>query len=324
MNKTEHKLTFGTVSSMHIHRQQLERKLDGIRADLAGRSQPLLPKGWNDEDAWQLARELSSLMAQVYNLQKTVFDENNPYPENDTLIEEICYYNPYFQDENPFQPPELPQALWTEVLHCGILIAASSPSFCFLSSGTFDDLEKLFLGTLRSGAGPILQFRPIMDHVESALADGRLKHLEGFGFGPTPPVFDPPQDTEERSHQDAIEAYWEEWDWLNRFPCGSELRASIQALRADGNDSKMQNFIEYYIGLEDLLRQAVDLYLYQKGVSGMLENRYYAVYALLNGVQKELKALEAEVAKQEAAGTGWDLDFDPVMEEEGSDVEKGG
>lgn len=276
MNKTPNKLTFGTVNSMYLHRQQLERKIDSIRAELAGRSQPLLPKNWNDEDALRLARELSSLMVQVYNLKMTEFDENNPYPENDTPIEEIRYYNPYFQNENPFQPPDLPQALWTEVLHCGILIAAGDFSFCFPSSGTFGDLEEFFLGTVRSGAGPVLQYRYIMDQIESAFADGQL----------------------------------------SGFPCASELCASIQALQSDGNDRKMQSFVEYYIGSADLLQLAVDLYLYQRGVGGMLENRYYAVYALLNGVQKELKALEAEAAEQGAAQTGWDLNFDPDMEEE--------
>ena len=292
MNQNENQLTFGTVQTMSHHRHQLERKIESIRYSLAGRSHPLLPENWEDEDAWKLARDLSALMVRIYHLNKTVFDENNPYPDNDTPLEEIRYYNPYFPDEDPFLPPELPQGLWTHILNCGILIVAGNPSFCFPSSGTFADLENLFLGTLRSGAGPVLQFNSVLDQIQSSLSNG-LERLQGLDFGPEPPVFAPPTNTDEKAHQDALQACWEEWNWLCHFPCRPELLTSIMHLQSDENFSQVQNFIECYVGLEDLLRPAIDLYLYQKGVSGMLEDSYFATYALLSRAQKQLQALLA-------------------------------
>ena len=75
MQQESKKLTFGIIKSMAHHRNQLERKCQEIGQMLSGRTQPLLPKGWTDEDAWKLAGALAKLMGQVKQVGQTVFDE---------------------------------------------------------------------------------------------------------------------------------------------------------------------------------------------------------------------------------------------------------
>lgn len=97
--------------------------------------------------------------------------------------------------------PELPKALWTEVLHCGILATAGNASFCFPSSGTFAELEAPFPVVIRSGEGMVLTFHIVLDQLGSALGD--YERLQAFGFGPEPPRFRPPEDALEKAHQES-------------------------------------------------------------------------------------------------------------------------
>lgn len=287
-NMNTPKITFGVANTIEHHQRQLERKVQEIHAVLSGRSQPMLPKGWTDKDAWALAWDLANLMTLVKRVSKTVFDEENPYPDEDTPLEDIPYYNPYFQPEDGL--PEDPLGLWAEVLHCGILAAAGNPDFCFSSKGTFADLEDLFLGTLRSGGGPVLQFSIILDQLQESLSADRFKKLQEMDFGPEPPSFKEAKDSDEKNHQEVIYAWWQEWKWLCHYPCRTELQKAIQEIQSEERYGQVMDFVQYEVGLSDLLRQAISLYLYQAGVSGMTEESYFVTYAMLCRTQKQMLA----------------------------------
>lgn len=292
MKKTERELTFGAFKTMTQHRGQLERKLQEIRRMLAGRDTPILPENWTDEDAWQLARTLAQMMGQLKRINLTLFDEQNPYPSRDTLLLDIPYYNPILAElgEDPATPPEIPLELWAEVLHCGILVAAAKPKFCFFSNGTFSDLEELFLGTVRSGGGPVPLFGYVLDLLGETLSEDHYQTLKKYDFGPEPPRFDPPKSDIEESYQAGIAESWEEWNWLSHFSYRDALLQSIDRIQSDDRYSCAINFIAQEIGLSDRLCQAIDLYLFQDGVSGMLEESYYVTYAMLCRTQKQIKA----------------------------------
>lgn len=296
MQQEMKRLTFGSAKSMAHHRDQLERKCQEIAQMLSGRTQPLLPKGWTDEDAWKLARALAKLMGQVKRVGQTVFGEENPYPSHDTPLEDIPYFNPYnCPDESPYTPPDIPIELWAEVLHCGILIVAGRPDFCFPSEGTFADLEELFRGFFRSSGGPVANFDYLVDWLGAEFTEEHCRKLKEQDFDPAPPKFDEPKDPWEETLQGAVYREWQEQSWLNRFPC---LDALLQAIgRVSSLHSQAMHFIHYEIGMENLLCQAIDLYLYQTGAPGMamLGDSYYVVYAMLCRTQKRLKAvLETE------------------------------
>ena len=296
MQQESKKLTFGIIKSMAHHRNQLERKCQEIGQMLSGRTQPLLPKGWTDEDAWKLAGALAKLMGQMKQVRQTVFGEENPYPSHDTPLEDIPYYNPYnCPEEDPSTPPNIPIELWTEVLHCGILLAAGRLDFCFPSEGTFADLERLFQEVVRSGGGPIPNFSYLVDWLEAELSEEHCRKLKGQNFDPEPPEFGESKDPWEETIQGAVYREWQEQVWLNRFPC---LDALLQAIeRVNSLHSLAIHFINYEIGMENLLRQAIDLYLYQTGASGMamLNDSYYVAYAMLCRTQKRMKAaMESE------------------------------
>ena len=223
MNSSERKVTFEVAATLAHHRDQLERKCTAIERMLEGRNQPLLPDGWTDADAWELAGALAERMGQMKRVRHTVFDKTNPYPDGETLLEDIPYYNP-FGTEDPATPPSVPIELWTEVIPCGIL--AGNPDFCFPSHGTFGDLEDLFLGIIRSGSGPLRKFDHVLDQLWPTLSEERFRELETWNFGPVPPSFGPPEDDMEESRQCHIRALWNEWDWLSRFPhCDALLQA---------------------------------------------------------------------------------------------------
>lgn len=290
------KLTFGIIESMAHHRDQLERKCQEIGQMLSGRMQPLLPESWTDADAWDLAGALAELMGQVKRVEQTVFGEENPYPEHDVPLEDIPYYNPYTcPEEDPFTPPDLPVELWTEVLHCGILLAAGRLDFCFPSEGDFADLERLFQGFARSGGGPIPNFIHLVDWLEAELSEEHCRKLKEQDFSPEPPKFEEPKDPWEETMQGAVYREWQEQVWINRFPC---LDALLQAIeRVNVLHGPAMHFINYEIGMEDLLRRAIDLYLYQTGAPGMamLNDSYYVTYAMLCRTQKRMKAaMESE------------------------------
>ena len=304
MKSNERKATFEAAMTLAHHREQLEQKCAEIERLLAGRNQPLLPEKWTDEDAWALAGALTECMAQMNRVRHTVFDKDNPYPEEDTLLEDIPYYNPYagpYVDENPYKAPELPLELWKEVLHCGILIAASKPDFCFPSQGTFGDLEELFRGVLRSGGGPKLQLDYVLDQLGAALAEGRFEELETWDFDALPPRFDPPEDDLEESRQQHVQMVWEEWNWLSRFPYKDALSQALARLGSEALFTDAMNFIHYEIGLNDGLGLAIDLYLHQTGKSGMAEDSYYVTYAMLCRTQKQMEKAMA-VPRQETEG----------------------
>lgn len=292
------KLTFGVAKSMAHHRDQLERKCQEIGRMLSGRTQPLLPEGWTDGDAWELAGTLAELMAQVKRIRQTVFDESNPYPSHDTPLEGVPYYNPYHcPDESPSTPPDIPIELWTEVLHCGILIAAGRLEFCFPSEGTFADLEELFLGVVRYGGGLMQNFIRLIDWLAPELSGKRFRALKEQSFSPEPPQFDAPKDPWEETLQGAVYREWQEQVWLSRFPCFDALLQAVQHLDAADIHSSAVYFVNYEIGMEDLLRQAIDLYLYRTGAPGMamLDDCYYVAYALLCRTQQRMEAsMEAE------------------------------
>lgn len=292
------KLTFGVARSMAHHRDQLERKCQELGRMLSGRTQPLLPAGWTDGDAWKLAGALAELMAQVKRVRQTVFDESSPYPSHDTPLEGVPCSDPCrCPDEGPYTPPDIPLALWTEVLHCGILIAAGRLEFCFPSEGTFADLEELFLGVVRYGGGLIQNFIRLIDWLEPELSGKRFQELRAQSFSSEPPRFDAPKDPWEETLQGAVYREWQEQVWLSRFPCLDALLEAVQRLNAGDLHGPVTHFVNYEIGMEDLLRQAVDLYLYQTGAPGMamLDDRYYVAYALLCRTQRRMRAsMEAE------------------------------
>lgn len=293
MKQKDKKLTFGVVNTMAHHRDHLERKCQEIGWMLTGRNQSLLPGNWTDEDAWRLAKSLATLMGQLQRIRNTVFDEDNPYPSQDTSLEDIPYYNPYSTEE-PTTPPDSPIELWTEVLHCGILIAASKPDFCFPSEGTFADLEELFQGVVSTGGGPIPKFDHLTDWLWSELTEDHLRKLKEQDYSPEPPKFDDPKDPIEESYQMNIYMEWQEQDWLHRFPCLDSLLQAIQNVNSDHLHGQAMTFINYEIGMNKLLRTAIDLYLYQNGAASMLDNVYYVTYAMLSRTQAAIRKAIAE------------------------------
>ena len=78
MKSEERKLLFEDLKTIAHHRDQLSRKCQQIEWMLTGLDQPLLPEGWTDEDAWELARSLAKLMGQVALIEHTTFDEQHP------------------------------------------------------------------------------------------------------------------------------------------------------------------------------------------------------------------------------------------------------
>lgn len=235
-------------------------------------------------------------MGQVKRARLTVFDEDNPYPSHDTPLEDIPFYNLYTRsDENPFTPPDIPIELWTEVLHCGILLAAGRLDFCFLSEGAFADLERLFHKFIPSGGGPISSFGYLVDWLEAELSEEHCRKLKEQDFDPEPPKFHEPRNPWKETIQEGVYREWQEQVWLNRFPCLDALLQAIERVRS--RRSQVMHFVNYEIGMENLLRQAVDLYLYQTGAAGMsmLDDSYYVTYAMLCRTQKRLKAaMESE------------------------------
>lgn len=292
MKQKGKKLTYGTANTIAHHRDQLDRKCQEIQQMLTGRNQALLPEGWTDEDAWTLARSLANLMAQLKRARMTAFDANNPYPRDNTPLEDIPYYNPYGRD--PATPPDTPIELWTEVLHCGILMAASNPDFCFPSKGTFAGLEELFLGITRSGSGAVVNFYIVLDMLLQSLSEKNYQTLKEMDFGPMPPDFDEPNDSGEEALQENICTRWQEWEWLNRLPCLDALQQAIERVKSDDLCAEAMHFITYEIGLEDGLRPAIDFYLYQTDASDILEDSYYATYAMLCRMQKQMKEAKPE------------------------------
>lgn len=301
MKASGRKVTFEVAMTLAHHREQLGQKCTAIQHMLAGRKQVLLPEGWTDEDAWELAGTLAEYMGQMHRVQHTMFGKDNPYPDEEALLEDIPYYNPYGNPEDPTVPPELPIGRWKAVLHCGILIAAANPAFCFPSEGTFGDLEELFRGVSRAGDGPRLKFGYVLDQLWSALSEDRARELEKLDFGPVPPSFDPPKDSTEKWHQDQVRMMWEEWDWPSRFPHKDDLYQAIADFQYSKNlYQKAMDFISLEIGMNDGLRQAIDLYLHQTGLSGMAEDSYYVTYAMLCRTQKQMeKALAAQQEETE-------------------------
>lgn len=294
----QNELTFGVMKSMAHHRDLLERKCREIGQMLSGRAQPLLPEGWTDEDAWTLAGALAELMGQVKRVRRTVFGEDNPYPDHDTPLEDIPYYNPYnCPDEDFSTPPDFPIRLWTEVLHCGILIAAGGLDFCFPSAGTFADLERLLQESTPSGGGPIPNLESLAEWLEAEFSEKRCRKLKEQDFDPEPPQFGEPKDPWEDTMQGAVYREWQEQAWLNRFPCLDALLQAVRRINSEDIHSRAMSFINNEIGWENLLRQAIDLYLYQTGAPNMamLEDSYYVAYAMLCRTQKRLKeAMETE------------------------------
>ena len=289
MDKNEqNKITFGVFNSMPHHQWQMEKKVKEIQDLLTGRNRPLLPEDWTDEDAWDLARDLTNIMGQIKTVRKTIFCKENPYPDQNTPLEDIPYYNYIYQE-----PPEIPIDFWTEVLHCGILIIAGKPNFCFPSNGTFADLEELFRGIIRSGGGPTLGFDYILNRLD--LSADRFRELQEMDFDPVPPSFEEPEDSLEESIQARIYEDWQEWEWLRHYPCRKELQKAIQEITSKERYGQVKSFIQQEIGLEDVLRQAINLYLYQAGACGMTDESYFVTYAMLCRTKKKmLAAMEKE------------------------------
>lgn len=305
MKQEEKKITIGALKTLRHHRRQLDRKLREVEAALTRLDHPLLSGNWTAEDAWELADGLARLMGLMARVDHTVFDERNPYPGDDALMEDIPYYNPYFEegpDEFVFEDGEAVKAssypemleedreLWTEVLYCGILVAAVNPEFCFPSAGAFADLKELLTGIIRTGAGPEIRFDHVLSLLRNTLSGRRYRQLAEFDFGPEPPSFGPTENSEDKARQEGILDYWKEWTWLKSCPCRDELLRTIERIQSEELHDRVMNFIHWYLCLNDLLSPAIDLYLYQAGASGMLDDGFYVTYAMLCRTQKQIKA----------------------------------
>ena len=310
MKQEERKITIGAVKTLRHHRKQLDRKIREVEGMLTGRDHPLLPENWTDDDAWELAGELAKLTRLIAQVDHTVFDERNPYPGDDVLMEDIPYYNPFddgpeefvCEDGEVVQNLSLPETidrnlgLWTEVLHCAILVAAGTPEFCFPSGGTFADLKELLTGNIRTDAGPEIMFDAILADLRTVLSRERYRELEKDNFGPEPPTFRAPKTSEDEWTQEDILRDWEEWTWLNSYPHRDELRQAIERVHSTVEfHDRVMHFIHWYLYLNDLLSPVIDLYLYQTGASGMLDNSFYVTYAMLCHTQKQIKAAMTEM-----------------------------
>ena len=278
-------ITFGAAITMAHRQNQLEWQVQKLQDILTGRNNPMLPEKWTDEDAWALAWDLANLMAQIKRFNETVFDKENPYPDDDTLLEDIPYYNPFFPDANLSEDPI---KLWAEALHCGILIAMGNPDFCFPSKGAFGDLEDLFLGFPRGGGRQVQQFDFVLSQIEQTLSERRSQKLQEMNFGPAFPKFEEPQNADDRNRQDGLYTMWQEWKWLQRYPCRSELQKAIQGIRS--KEQQVMGFIQTGVWYNDLLRKAISLYLYQRGTMGVMGESYFVTYAMLCQTERHMRA----------------------------------
>ena len=192
--------------------------------------------------------------------------------------------------------PKAPVESWEKMLHCGILIAAGNPNFSVIQAeNTFAGLEDLFLGVLWSGSGRIVQFSEgVLSNLQSELSDNRLRRLEREEFGSEPPKYGKPKDSEEKNKQEMIYDWWMEWQWLRRYPCRKELLEALEEILSEEYGCEQAERFVHEIGRGDLLRQAISLYLYQAGVSGMADKCYYIAYAMLCRTQEQLLAAMTE------------------------------
>ena len=280
------KITFGAAITMAHRLSQWEWKVRELQEILTGRNQPLLPENWTDEDAWSLAWDLASLMSQIKRLNQTVFDKENPYPDDDALLEDIPYYNPFLPDESP---PEDPIGLWAEALHCGILIAMGNPDFCFPSKGAFGDLENLFFGP-PSGGRRVPQLDFVLSQIGQALSESRFQELQKLNFGPSFPKFEEPENAADRYRQEGLYTMWQEWDWLQRCPCRDALQKAIQEIQPEERCGQVTGFVQAEVWQNDLLRKAISLYLYQRGTAGMMGESYFVTYAMLCRTDRQMLA----------------------------------
>lgn len=290
MKPEEKKITLGAMKTLRHHRLQMERKNREIGWTLTGLDQPLLPEHWTDEDAWTLAGALTELMRQVVWFDHTHFNEANPYPAGDTLLKDIRYYNDLFPDVEPTEPPYTQEdlSLWTWVLYCGVLATANNPEFlytydnwepCSLSRGTFADLKELITGTVMSFDGPQMSFDIVLSQLEYPISEKRYLYLKEKHFAPNPP-------------DDGSVKLWNEWLWLDHHPCRGKLRDAIDLVQSKAVHDDVLNFI--YSVATSYLNVAIDLYLYQTGTPGMLDDSFYVTYGILCQTQEQIKAAMAE------------------------------
>ena len=292
MKQEQQKLNYQAMVSIADARGRHETRCQMARRMITGRDQALLPDGWTDEDAWKLAGSLAKLMGQVKRARMTVFNEKNPYPGDGVSLEDIPYYNP----ADP-TPPDTPEkiALWTDVLHCGILMTAGDLSFCSLFYyGIMADLEDLFTGTILTDGGPMIKFDAVLDRLRLSLSEERYRELEeGVESGDiTPPVvssipvkgMEKPMKRPSVPHlphsQNRRDTRWEEWVWLQDFPYLDNLRQAIERFKSDDLYDQVMDFIRSDVMSLGILSQAIDLYLYQTGFN-MLDRDYFLLSDLL-------------------------------------------
>ena len=94
---------------------------------------------------------------------------------------------------------------------------------------------------------------------------------------------------------------WEEWDWLSRFPHKDDLYQAIADFQYSKNlYQKAMDFISLEIGMNDGLRQAIDLYLHQPVCQAWRRTATNVTYAMLCRTQKQMeKALAAQQEETE-------------------------
>lgn len=236
-------LTHGEARQIIQNRYQIE---DGCRKAYqiaAGLEHPLLPDGWDDADAWALAKELAVIMGHLKRaafargLEHAIKHSGERYghtgkggfPGENDLFEETKLPNPYKQ-------PEIPEGLWAEVLHFAVLAAQAAPDWLLRNHGNFAALEELLTELAMTEHGPMTRFDYVL---------GNLPEPSGAWADFTDPGA----------------------SWPGNTPCCGALLQAAERLKSEELHSQAEHFHRNEILLFGYLAQADSLYLHQAGAA---------------------------------------------------------
>lgn len=186
MKKTP--LTHGEATEAIQNRYKIEDEIREARKLALGLDYPLLPsmEGWNDDDALALAQELASLIGQLKQaafergLKRSIRQSGEHVRESDFPGDNDPLESTKLPE--PFKPPETQETLWTEALHCAILIAQSAPEWVLPESGTFSALEMLF-DLAPTEHGPMVRFDYILSKIPQVETENPGNDEKWYGKG---------------------------------------------------------------------------------------------------------------------------------------------
>lgn len=280
MVPNERKLTFASYV-IPSRRCILEAECRRRCLTLAGREASLLPEGWTDEDAWQLAGTLAKRMAHAKWYCAALYTDDT-FPAEDAPLADIPACDGIAVGQGA-EPEPFPLDLCTEVLHCGILAAAGAPRPLLPFKGTFGALEELFTGTVMTDSGPMLRFEAMLRllPLTASWEELREKGMKSSGQS----------ESGEWNFQEMMEnrEMLHLWRWLEGFPYRDALLQAVGRLKSGERFRQVTAFVRSNmagmerisalhhgtgadgLGYSGFLKEAIDLYLYQIGAHNLLD-----------------------------------------------------